>query len=1437
LPFCKKCELHKDVNKQCMPRGTTDPEIYLVGEAPGKQEDQEGVPFVGRSGKYLTSVCDSLDITEENSRWFNVVRCIPKNKEGRGSVRAPEDKEISKCHQYLVTDIIKTNPKVIISLGTTATKYFFDYHLKDRNFTRISDVKGRAYNFSINNNDYILVPAYHPAYLIRKQNVERISEGFFADLKKAKKISLEKEEVQEKELLSSRSYVDFKKFYLEEIKDADFVSYDIESNYKFPLAEDAKVVGFSIASNVHKGMYVVFESLEYKMPEDDRKKIEKLLKKILLTKRVIVQNLLMEMPFTLNWLGIEIDDIDDVMMQSRLLLGGQSGAGLKNQATKIGYEDWSKDLYFFRGLLHNIYKRLKMTASGNTREEFDILRNERSILKLNQHISNYNEENLNTRQLSLKESLEKMVDFLEGYYDKDELENVSRKLALKLAKRISLDLGDEGKPESYGWIPERVISKYGALDAIAPIDVYDNNLRKMDEISKQLDIDLHRGYKYWLQHIKAGYKLELNGAFWDEDIVKKEMKDILPDGLQAHINLIKSSLIKYDDIFEGLGCNACPGLKEPFAKYLYDYYVGSILKDIKSHEDVNFARINDNGDIEVGLDGKKDDSQEDLTLFQNENIMLIERGNSDLFDYVDFNDYKDAYDDFLDKTIEEAKKEDYLDDIEKLKFIMNPMSTDKKFRNLVEKCIVTGEVKLAKIYREISSFTSRSNFDIEDLETEEDKLFIKKYMAIDDREDFTASKKLEKFALILKNIHPNDYNLKRIIRECFNYGLKSLSEEDILDVYESYLLTGIDPENEDTWNENFRWLFNYRVYKKISKMYTTYVNGNVGRETVWVGDKEKFVRGDKFVPRKRTFYENRRENNGQDIIGEDEVFIYQPDFSVCTAMSGRWRSGFHTLPWRSPPQRFFTSRFKGGTIAMPDFCLTGDTKIKMLDGESKTIEELSEEYGTDKSFWVYSYDRILKEVVPSKAKNVRKTKVVNKLYKIKLDNGKVIRCTGNHPFLLRNNEYRRADNLSIGDSLMSLYYRYSEHKFLNGYEEIKHPDKSWEYTHHLVSGKFHNFREANSRTQIYRHHRNGNKLDNRAENFARNYNHKIVDIEIVEVDNIDVYDLEVDKYHNFAIDFPGDKSGIFVHNSQMEVRALAASANEERMLEDYRNGLDAHISTATGMFDKKPEEVTTAERRFAKGGTFSIVYGSEIQSFADTYLDGDIKEAEKIFDDFFEAYSKIREWIDQKHREYEELGKVTLFTDRFINIIPGGGYNAEDRAKRQSQNLPIQGGSSDLVGSVLYKVINFIEEKGYKSKAFAFVHDSIEIDIPPEEFLEVSDKIVEYMNEYPDEEFGVPARADLAIGYSLGEEIEVPKFYISDDYNEGIFLLEGFENEIDKLINSWEECGVFRLLETDLIEKEEEYMEIDEFFQKKRAYTTYLGQTRFKCKKRVKMKY
>jgi len=129
-------------------------------------------------------------------------------------------------------------------------------------------------------------------------------------------------------------------------------------------------------------------------------------------------------------------------------------------------------------------------------------------------------------------------------------------------------------------------------------------------------------------------------------------------------------------------------------------------------------------------------------------------------------------------------------------------------------------------------------------------------------------------------------------------------------------------------------------------------------------------------------------------------------------------------------------------------CLEENTIIPLLNGDKKTMKQLSEDYPNGEEFWVYSRDEN-GNIVPGKAHHPMKTKSVGEIYKITLDNDEYFECTGDHKILLKSNEYCEAKNLSIDDSLSPLYLRNgvpSNRNYMMVYNNNK-----WEFVHRLVS--------------------------------------------------------------------------------------------------------------------------------------------------------------------------------------------------------------------------------------------------------------------------------------------------------------------------------------------------------------------------------------------------
>lgn len=174
------------------------------------------------------------------------------------------------------------------------------------------------------------------------------------------------------------------------------------------------------------------------------------------------------------------------------------------------------------------------------------------------------------------------------------------------------------------------------------------------------------------------------------------------------------------------------------------------------------------------------------------------------------------------------------------------------------------------------------------------------------------------------------------------------------------------------------------------------------------------------------------------------------------------------------------------TLGAPSWqCLTAETRIPLLDGTSPTIKELTDRGG---DFWVYSVTPEGR-LTPGRGHSARQTHESAEIFEVTLDNGQVISCTGNHPFMRRDGTWAKAETLCSGDSLMPLYRKMSskaDGDYLEGYEQVYDPKKAkYIYTHHRV------FEDVNqvSLDKIWQggsiiHHENHRKLDNQPSNLT-----------------------------------------------------------------------------------------------------------------------------------------------------------------------------------------------------------------------------------------------------------------------------------------------------------------------------------------------------------------
>jgi len=155
---CTRCKLHAQGRKQIVfGVGNPEADLMFVGEAPGADEDAQGIPFVGRAGQLLTKIIEAIGLKREDVYIANVIKCRPPGN------RNPEQDEVDTCEPFLFQQIDVIKPKVIVALGTFAGRALL------RTLDPISRLRGRVYDYR----GAKLIPTFHPAYLLRNPASKR----------------------------------------------------------------------------------------------------------------------------------------------------------------------------------------------------------------------------------------------------------------------------------------------------------------------------------------------------------------------------------------------------------------------------------------------------------------------------------------------------------------------------------------------------------------------------------------------------------------------------------------------------------------------------------------------------------------------------------------------------------------------------------------------------------------------------------------------------------------------------------------------------------------------------------------------------------------------------------------------------------------------------------------------------------------------------------------------------------------------------------------------------------------------------------------------------------------------------------------------------------------------------------------------------------------
>ena len=166
---CRRCPLYRTRTRAVVSDGSPNAKLVFVGEAPGRDEDLQGVPFVGAAGQLLTKMIEAMGFRRQDVYICNVLKDRPPGN------RTPLPEEVEACLPFLQEQLAVIRPKVICVLGAVAAKALLGPHVA------ITKIRGSVLEYQ----GTTLVPTFHPAYLLRNPPMKKFA---WSDLKKVKQL-------------------------------------------------------------------------------------------------------------------------------------------------------------------------------------------------------------------------------------------------------------------------------------------------------------------------------------------------------------------------------------------------------------------------------------------------------------------------------------------------------------------------------------------------------------------------------------------------------------------------------------------------------------------------------------------------------------------------------------------------------------------------------------------------------------------------------------------------------------------------------------------------------------------------------------------------------------------------------------------------------------------------------------------------------------------------------------------------------------------------------------------------------------------------------------------------------------------------------------------------------------------------------------------------
>ena len=217
--------------------------------------------------------------------------------------------------------------------------------------------------------------------------------------------------------------------------------------------------------------------------------------------------------------------------------------------------------------------------------------------------------------------------------------------------------------------------------------------------------------------------------------------------------------------------------------------------------------------------------------------------------------------------------------------------------------------------------------------------------------------------------------------------------------------------------------------------------------------------------------------------------------------------------------------------------------------------------------------------------------------------------------------------------------------------------------------------------------------------------------------------------------------------SQIELRVLAHIANDETMINAFKNGEDIHAVTASQVLGIPLSEVTKQQRSSAKAVNFGIVYGiGEFSLAQDLHIS--VKEAKAYIDSYLEKYHGVRNYMSEIKEQAKKDGYVKTMMNRirYIPELKSPNYNIRQFGERVALNTPIQGTAADIIKLAMVRVDQRLISENLKSRLILQVHDELIVEAAEDEVDEVKRILSEEMQGAM--ELRVPLKVDMSVGHS-----------------------------------------------------------------------------------------